>query len=48
MSRIAAATPAGRFRFRWPRAWRTPLGIIGTVIAGAWIIVAFTAQWWVP
>lgn len=48
MSRIAAASPAGRFRFRWPRAWRTPLGIIGTVIAGAWIIVAFTAQWWVP
>ena len=22
--------------------------MIGTVIAGAWIIVAFTAQWWVP
>ncbi|WP_298041251.1 ABC transporter permease [uncultured Microbacterium sp.] len=35
-------------RFRWPRAWRTPLGIIGTVIALAWVIVAFTAQWWVP
>lgn len=38
----------GRLRLRWPRAWRTPLGIIGTVIAAAWILVAFTAQWWVP
>ncbi|GAA3670332.1 ABC transporter permease [Microbacterium marinilacus] len=37
-----------RFRFRWPRAWRTPLGVIGTVIAAAWVVVAFTAQWWVP
>lgn len=35
-------------RFRWPRAWRTPLGVIGTVIALAWVIIAFTAQWWVP
>ncbi|MEZ3160679.1 ABC transporter permease [Microbacterium sp. BWT-B31] len=37
-----------RWRMRWPRAWRTPLGVIGTVIALAWVIVAFTAQWWVP
>ncbi|MGM7670608.1 ABC transporter permease [Microbacterium sp. A93] len=37
-----------KIRFRWPRAWRTPLGIIGTVIALAWVIIAFTAQWWVP
>ncbi|WP_426186667.1 ABC transporter permease [Microbacterium sp. TWP3-1-2b2] len=37
-----------KIRFRWPRAWRTPLGIIGSVIALAWVIVAFTAQWWVP
>ena len=48
MSRIAPASTPWRFRFRWPRAWCTPLGIIGTVIAGAWVIVAFTAQWWVP
>ena len=48
MSRIDSASGPWRFRFRWPRAWRTPLGVIGTVIAGAWIIVAFTAQWWVP
>ncbi|MDO5662097.1 MAG: ABC transporter permease [Brachybacterium sp.] len=37
-----------RPRIRWPRAWRTPLGVIGTVIALAWILVAFTAHWWVP
>ncbi len=37
-----------KIRFRRPRAWRTPLGIIGSVIALAWVIVAFTAQWWVP
>lgn len=37
-----------KIRFRWPRAWRTPLGVIGSVIALAWVIVAFTAQWWVP
>ncbi len=48
MSRIDAASGPWRFRFRWPRAWRTPLGIIGSVIALAWVIVAFTAQWWVP
>lgn len=48
MSRIDSASGPWRFRVRWPRAWRTPLGVIGTVIAAAWIIVAFTAQWWVP
>ncbi|MGI6878987.1 ABC transporter permease [Microbacterium sp. gxy059] len=37
-----------RHRIRLPRAWRSPLGVIGTVIALAWVIVAFTAQWWVP
>lgn len=37
-----------RLKLRWPRAWRTPLGVIGTVIAAAWIVIAFTAQWWVP
>jgi peptide/nickel transport system permease protein len=37
-----------RLKLRWPRAWRTPLGVTGTVVAVAWIIVAFTAQWWVP
>lgn len=37
-----------RLRLRWPRAWRTPLGVIGTIIALAWVVVAFTASWWVP
>ena len=47
MSTVEPRMPL-RLKLRWPRAWRTPLGIIGTVIAVAWIIVAFTAQWWVP
>ncbi|SDR97715.1 ABC transporter permease [Microterricola viridarii] len=36
---------------RWlriPSAWVTPLGVIGAVIAAFWIVVAFTAQFWVP
>jgi peptide/nickel transport system permease protein len=37
-----------RTRLRWPRAWRSPLGIVGAVIAIAWVVVAFTASWWVP
>lgn len=37
-----------RHRIRVPRAWRSPLGLVGTVIALAWVVVAFTAQWWVP
>lgn len=48
MSRIDSASGPWRFRLRWPRAWRTPLGVIGTLIALAWILIAFTAQWWVP
>jgi len=47
MSTVEPRMPL-RLKLRWPRAWRTPLGIIGTVIAVAWIVVAFTAQWWVP
>lgn len=30
------------------RIWRTPLALIGSVIAVAWIVIALTAQWWVP
>ncbi|MGO1508059.1 MAG: ABC transporter permease [Candidatus Microbacterium stercoravium] len=37
-----------KITFRWPRAWRTPLGIIGSVIALAWVVIGFTAQLWVP
>jgi peptide/nickel transport system permease protein len=44
----ALAAGGWRTRVRWPRAWRSPLGIIGAVIALAWIVVAFTASWWVP
>lgn len=44
----ALAAGGWRTRLRWPRAWRSPLGIIGAVIALAWIVVAFTASWWVP
>lgn len=36
---------------RWlkiPAAWVTPLGVIGAVIAAFWVVVAFTAQFWVP
>lgn len=36
---------------RWlkiPSAWVTPLGVIGAVIAAFWVVVAFTAQFWVP
>ncbi len=31
-----------------PRAWRTPLAVVGTVIALAWIVVAIIAPWIVP
>jgi peptide/nickel transport system permease protein len=44
----ALAAAGWRTRVRWPRAWRSPLGIVGAVIALAWIVVAFTASWWVP
>lgn len=44
----ALAAAGWRTRLRWPRAWRSPLGIIGAAIALAWIVVAFTASWWVP
>ena len=42
------AAAGWRTRVRWPRAWRSPLGVVGAVIALAWIVVAFTASWWVP
>jgi peptide/nickel transport system permease protein len=48
-NRTDALVAAGwRTRLRWPRAWRSPLGIVGAVIAVAWVLVAFTASWWVP
>ncbi|QTX03812.1 ABC transporter permease [Agromyces archimandritae] len=42
------ARPARWTARRWPQAWRSPLGIIGAVIVIVWIVIAFTAQWWVP
>jgi len=35
-------------RLRIPAAWVTPLGVIGAVIAIAWVGIAFTARFWVP
>ena len=37
-----------RRRLRIPKAWLTPLGVIGTVIALAWVVVAFTAPLYLP
>ncbi|TFV82106.1 ABC transporter permease [Microbacterium sp. dk485] len=39
---------AARPRRRLPAAWRTPLAIIGVVIAAAWIVVAVLAPWIAP
>lgn len=41
------ARARGRLHLLAPLA-RSPLGVIGSVIALAWILVAFTAPWWVP
>ena len=35
-------------RIRVPKAWLTPLGVTGAVIALAWIFVAFTAPMYLP
>jgi len=40
---VAAVDSGGlraRFRTRIPRAWRTPLGITGAVVAALWILIA--------
>ena len=37
-----------RRRLRIPKAWLSPLGVIGTVIALAWVVVAFTAPLYLP
>ena len=37
-----------RARLRSPRAWVTPLGVIGALIAGAWVILAAAAPFIVP
>jgi peptide/nickel transport system permease protein len=43
VSSAITGAPAGvraRFRTRVPQAWRTPLGVTGTVVAALWILVA--------
>jgi peptide/nickel transport system permease protein len=43
VSSAITGAPTGlraRFRTRVPQAWRTPLGITGTVVAALWILVA--------
>jgi peptide/nickel transport system permease protein len=37
-----------RLRLRVPKHWVSPLGVIGAVIALAWIVVAFTAPLYLP
>jgi peptide/nickel transport system permease protein len=37
-----------RRRLRVPKAWVSPLGVVGAVIALGWIIVAFTAPLYLP
>jgi len=37
-----------RRRFWLPRAWRTPLAVVGTVIALMWIVIAILAPWIAP
>ncbi|MBS1699265.1 MAG: ABC transporter permease [Actinobacteria bacterium] len=40
---------APRRRRPWlPRAWRTPLALVGTVIALVWIVIAILAPWIAP
>ncbi|MGO2658538.1 ABC transporter permease [Mycetocola reblochoni] len=41
-------TPARARRRRIGAQWRAPLGIVGAVVALAWILVACTAPLWVP
>jgi peptide/nickel transport system permease protein len=37
-----------RLRLRVPKHWVSPLGVVGAVIALAWIVVAFTAPLYLP
>lgn len=50
-----STTTSGRTRLRRgrllraiPAAWRTPLAVVGAVIALAWVVVAIIAPWVVP
>ncbi|GAA4430465.1 hypothetical protein GCM10023169_33920 [Georgenia halophila] len=46
--RLAGARLERRRRRRLPAAWRTPLAVVGAVVAVCWVIVAVVAPWVVP
>ncbi|MDQ4214789.1 ABC transporter permease [Microbacterium capsulatum] len=49
MNLVVPSKFASKRRRPWlPRAWRTPLALVGTVIALAWIVVAILAPWIAP
>lgn len=49
MNLVIPEKVAPKRRKRWiPNAWRTPLAVVGTLIALAWIIVAILAPWIAP
>lgn len=49
MNLIIPEKLAPRRRRPWlPRAWRTPLALVGTVIALVWIVIAILAPWIAP
>lgn len=49
MNLVIPEQVAPRRRRPWlPRAWRTPLAVVGTVIALMWIVIAILAPWIAP
>lgn len=49
MNLVIPEKVAPKRRRSWlPRAWRTPLAVVGTVIALIWIVVAILAPWIAP
>ncbi|MGN7860351.1 ABC transporter permease [Microbacterium sp. 22303] len=49
MNLVIPEKVAPRRRRPWlPRAWRTPLAVVGTVIAVMWIVIAILAPWIAP
>ncbi|MGO4679627.1 ABC transporter permease [Microbacterium sp. 2MCAF23] len=49
MNLVIPEKVAPRRRRPWlPRAWRTPLAVVGTVIALMWIVIAILAPWIAP
>ncbi|WP_150461359.1 ABC transporter permease [Nesterenkonia ebinurensis] len=48
VSRAAEARVSRRSRRRLPAAWRSPLAVIGLVIAAVWFLAAILAPWIAP